>query len=106
MKRVRHGFVLGATETLLDIVDIDFELFGLTQQDHVVTLALPTKVAPDGAMREGLEKRRNLALNRFHIALIKRYPLSDETARVQVPLHQFEVLGGIERRNPFDPRVN
>ena len=77
----------------------------IAEQDDVVAGAAGL-VAPDGAVREGLEERRDLALDDGRAALVERDPLGDEAPGLEVGPHQVEVLPGVERRGALDPRVN
>ena len=55
-------------EALFHLVEIDAQRLCLTQQHHVVALAL-VRVAPDGAVRKDFEERRDRALDRFLVGL-------------------------------------
>ena len=94
-----------AIESRLQRVEIDGERIERAEHDGVVAVALVV-VAPDGTVGEDGEEGGDLALHDCAIALVKRYPLRDDAARVEVASADFKILLRVEHGSAFDPRMD
>ena len=106
-QRMFHFFVVGSLPTSFQFFYVDSQrcIVGFSQHDGIVTFAIEI-VAPNGAVREHLEERGHFAFHYRRRAFIKRHPLRDHAAGVQVSAHRLEILLGVERSGPFHPGMD
>ena len=90
---------------LLEVVHVDLQATRLTQQHDVVALSVLV-VAPYCAFEKDIEERRQLALHDARIALVKRDPLCEQSAWIQMALDEIEVFFGVQCGGALDPRMD
>ena len=84
--------MIGTTQPLIQLVDINHRWPNLPQQDNVVAAAGDV-IAPYGSVGKDLHERGDLTLHRFEVTLVERNPLSVDASGIQVLLAEFVILG-------------
>src|SRR5215475_346251 len=94
-----------AVEPLLDAIHLDRSRPHLAEKDGVAVRALALVTENDGIGKDA-EEGGHLAFYHFGRGFVERHPLRQHPARIEVLLHQFEIVPSVQRGRSLNPWVN